>query len=283
MNIKLINTHLAINAYLQRIFFYFSSRKKRMLYVERQSGGECRRHALNAFFGGGVLSWGDIETHSVGFERFYNLPSTQKMRQDYDFFNADGSSLLTWIAQLLDHDHFFLVVPCGHIHKWMEYMKIKDLDHFLEDSRIMAFNSDHVFAMRKQHGVWYMLDSMNPSPYPHPVASMLRDPRLGMVVSLVPNQVAELAFRLEQNIVTFLNRFSKLHTETVATFLNQGTLGDVGEMLEIWSQTRLRMLAFLRSSTSRTSRVYNHVHQMHKYPNAKEDNKKLLTYSVVLS
>jgi hypothetical protein len=230
-----------------------------------------------------VLTWGDIEAHSVGFERFYNLPSTQKMRQDYDFFNADGSSLLTWIAQLLDNDHFFLVVPCGHIHTWMEYMKIKDLDDYLEDPRIMAFNSDHVFTMRKHSGAWYMLDSLNPAPYPHSIRSIQQDSRLGIVVSLVPNQVAELAFRLERNIGTFLNRFSKLHTETVATFLDQGTLGDAGEMLEIWSQTRLRMLAYLRSASSRTSRVYKHVRQMHRYPNAKEDNKKLLTYSVVLS
>jgi len=254
-----------------------------MLYVEKQSGGECRRHALNAFFGGPVINWGDIETHSKDFERFYNLPSTMQMKNDYDFFNSDGSSLLTWIAQKLDREKFFLVVPCGHIREWLNSMDIKDLDTFLNDPRLMVFHPDHVYAMRKHDNTWYMLDSLNPHPYAHSIDSVISDNRLGMILSLPPGKVVEVAFRLEQNIVNFLNRFPQLHTGTVSTFLDQGTLGDAGDMFENWSQTRLRMLAWLRQPKSRTARLYKHVHQIHLYPNAKEDNKQLLAYSVVFS
>ena len=35
------------------------------MYVERQVGNQCRRHALNAFFQGGVVQWGDIEIHAA--------------------------------------------------------------------------------------------------------------------------------------------------------------------------------------------------------------------------
>ena len=252
------------------------------MYVERQMGGQCRRHALNAFFGGALVNWGDIESYSKDFEQFYNLPTTNQMKNDYDFFNADGSSLLTWVAQTLDPDHFFLVVPCGHIQKWKDYMRIEDLDTILQPA-FMLFRPDHVYAMRKKDNTWYVLDSLNPRPYAQNLRTVTNDTNLGMVVSLNQDEVANAAFRLEQNISTFLNRFPGLHTETVKTFLEQGTLGDAGDMLEIWSQTRLRMLSFLRAATSTTSRVYRHVRTIHLYPDEKEENKKILAYSVLLS
>ena len=38
------------------------------MYVEAQVGNQCRRHALNAFMGGPIVQWGDIEGYAREFE-----------------------------------------------------------------------------------------------------------------------------------------------------------------------------------------------------------------------
>ena len=254
------------------------------MYVERQVGNQCRRHALNAFFQGGVVQWGDIENHAAVFEAFYHIPSTNHMRNDYDFFNADGSSLITWIGQKLLPERFFLVLPCGRVREWLEQLGVRDFDECVKDDpRIMVFNADHVFAMLRRRNQWYVLDSLSPTPYTYPIDRILTDAKQGIIVALSPPSVSEMAFHLEKNIVGFLNKFPGLHLHTVAKILSNGRLGDAHDTLENWVFMRLRMLAWLRGKTSRTNRLFRHVNLIENFKEKKDENDELLTYSVVFS
>ena len=254
------------------------------MYVERQMGNQCRRHALNAFFQGGILQWGDIEKHAVDFESFYNIPSTDRMKNDYDFFNADGSSLLTWVASALLPERFFLVLPCGNIKEWLETIGISSVDRCVDDDpRVMVFSADHVYTMIRKGTEWYVLDSLSPTPYVYPMERIVTDNSLGMIVSLSASTASQVAFQLEKNIATFLNKFSGLHSDTVQRILSNGRLGDAHDKLENWVFTRLRILAWLRGANSRTKRLFQHINQMDKFTHEKNQNKLLLSYGVVFS
>ena len=250
------------------------------MYVERQVGNQCRRHALNAYFGGAVLQWNDLEKYSKDFEKFYNLPSTNKMKNDYDYFNSDGSSLLTYIGEQILPERFFLVIPNGKITEWIESIGLS-LDNC--DDSILVFHSDHVYCIKRQQGKWFILDSLSPTPYQVPLQQILSDKRLGLVISFDKQVALQIAWNLEKNIVTFLNQFSDLHMHTVTRFLDQGTLGDAHDMLENWSMIRLRLLAFIRGKTSVSKRLFHHANLLHYYSNEKQENKKIITYIVIMS
>lgn len=255
------------------------------MYVEKQQGNMCRKHALNAFFGGAILQWGDVERHAENFEYFYNLPSTNNMKNDIDFFNSDGSSLLTWIADQIDPNYFYMVLPCGKVDQWLEELKYDSVEDLIEETpNVMVFNKDHVYSIKKKDHKWYVLDSLSPQPYAIPSLRQVSSERTnGMVVSLNRKTASQVAFNLEQNMQKFLNNFPNLHTETVSTFLNQGTIGDVHDTFENWALTRLRLLSWIRGRKSRTKKVFNHIQRRHLFPEEKKENKTLLTYGVVLS
>lgn len=250
------------------------------MYVERQVGKQCRRHALNAYFGGSILQWNDVEKYSKEFEKMYDLPSTNKMKNDYDYFNSDGSSLLTFIAEQILPERFFLVIPNGKITEWIESIGIS-LDKCSKS--ILVFHSEHVYRIKQNDNKWFVLDSLSPTPYQIPLQNILSDRRLGLVISFDKQVALQIAWNLEKNITTFLNKFSELHIHTVTRFLNQGTLGDAHDMLENWSLTRLRLLAFIRGKKSIAKRLFKHFNTLGRFKHEKEDNKKIITYIVIMS
>ena len=106
-----------------------------------------------------------------------------------------------------------------------------------------------------------------------------------MVVGLVPDAAAKVAWNLESRIVGFLNRFSGTHTQTAKELLAKDTLGNLEGNVENWVKTRLRMLGWLRGSKSRTHRLHRHVmREMRAFRDTdKVGNQALLAYATVLS
>ena len=80
-----------------------------------------------------------------------------------------------------------------------------------------------------------------------------------MVVGLVPEAAAKVAWSLEAKIFKFLNRFPGTHTQTARELLAKDALGDLGGNVENWVKTRLRALGWLRGSQSRSYRLHTHV------------------------
>lgn len=254
------------------------------MYVEAQVGNQCRRHALNAFMGGPIVQWGDIEGYARDFEAYYGLPDTDGMARDFDFFNADGSSLLTWAAGHLAPERFFVVLPFGRVQEWLHDFGASSVDDLVgDDPRAMVFRQDHVYAAKRQRGTWYTLDSLSPRPFPMDLDRHGKD--VGMVVGLVPDAAAKVAWNLESRIVGFLNRFSGTHTQTAKELLAKDTLGNLEGNVENWVKTRLRMLGWLRGSKSRTHRLHRHVmREMRAFRDTdKVGNQALLAYATVLS
>lgn len=254
------------------------------MYVEAQVGSQCRRHALNAYMGGPVVQWGDIEGFARDFEAYYGLPDTDGMSRDFDFFNADGSSLLTWAAGRLAPERFFVVLPFGRVQEWLDDFGASSVDDLVgDDPRAMVFRQDHVYAARRKDGDWYALDSLSPHPFRMNVNRPGRE--TGMVVGLVPEAAAKVAWSLEAKIFKFLNRFPGTHTQTARELLAKDALGDLGGNVENWVKTRLRALGWLRGSQSRSYRLHTHVAKVMRDYKGVDDagNQALLAYATVCS
>ena len=146
------------------------------------------------------------------------------MARDFDFFNADGSSLLTWAAGHLAPERFFVVLPFGRVQEWLDDFGASSVDDLVgADPRAMVFRQDHVYAAKRQRGTWYTLDSLSPRPFAMDLDRHGKD--VGMVVGLVPEAAAKVAWKLESRIMGFLNRFPGTHTQTAKDLLVKDALG----------------------------------------------------------
>ena len=235
-----------------------------MFYVERQVSKHCRKHALNAFFKKEMFTWETLEGLSRQFETKYHLPSTDRLRHDVDYFNADGSSLLTFACDAVDPSCFYLVVPKNQLSMLP--------DAFVQD-RLMVFNDRHVWAAIQNGTAWVQLDSLRPTPQ-HTLRPY--DARLvhGIVLRLCPPTALAYASMLKKNIDAATNGT----VDGIVKLIGDQLIGDVHPHLENWVYTRLRILAWVRGPHSRSQRVFSHAIDMGPLA-----NKKLIVYAAVMS
>lgn len=235
------------------------------MYVEAQVGNQCRKHSLNAFFGGNIFSWPQIKGLSNTFEQTYNLPTTHNLFNDVDYFNADGSSLLTWACDSYRPSLFYLVIPKNQFHLF---------NHAFISDRIMVFDDRHVWAaVRAADGGWFQLDSLHPTPWKTMRPYDKRTSR-GIIVYLNIKGAWAYSEELRKNIISVTG--GTVHgTET---YIGDRLVGDCHPYLENWIHTRLRILSWLRGGKSRATRLLHHIINM-----SAVENKKLIVYASVMA
>jgi len=228
------------------------------MYVESQVGNQCRRHALNNMFGGSVVEWDELANQATEFETYYHLPSTRNMQNDLDYFNADGSSLLTWVAEKKDvNNHMYVVLPRGRINEWVSDYGYKSLDEMAGEGKAMIFRDDHVYSIRKDGGQWYVLDSLSPYPQRTSLSSLEHNRTLGVIVPLP--EIDRVIWNLTRNIQRALHPFETSERKAVETIVSRG-IGDVHDKLEIWAFTRLRLLK--KQEEKKINNFHNNFHNI---------------------
>lgn len=230
------------------------------MYIEPQVGTQCRRHALNNMFGGPVVEWDELTTQATEFEAYYHLPSTRGMQNDLDYFNADGSSLLTWVAEQKDvNNYVHVVLPRGRINEWVSDYGYKSLDELAGEGKAMIFRDDHVYSIRKDGGQWYVLDSLSSYPQRTSLSILEHNRTLGAIVPLP--EIDRVIWKLTQNIQRALHPFETSERKAVETIVSQG-IGDVHDKLENWAFTRLRLLKKQEETNTNTpfhTRLHYHM------------------------
>ena len=242
-------------------------KETRQLYVEGQEGDQCRKHAINNHFGGPVLTWHELETQAAAFQQQYQLG---ERFQAIDYFNADGTSLLTYLAESLDADHLYVVLPLGHAETFADHLGV-DVAAL---PRCMVFHQGHVWACRNVQGQWYTLDSL--SPWPRAMNRFRMDAHQGMVVGLTVKAVHACLHRLKDHI----GRLTLGSVRRMEEFIGRDRLiGDAHPFLENWVCLRLRMLAWLRGRGSRTHRLWRH---WCNATSATADGKRMVLYAALM-
>lgn len=238
------------------------------MYVEGQDGDKCRKHAINNHFGGPVLQWHQLEAQAEAFQRQYQLG---ERFQAIDYFNADGTSLLTYLAEGLDTECLYLVLPLGQSETFATHLGL-DVASL---PRCMVFHHGHVWACRNVHGQWYTLDSL--SPWPRVMSRFRMDSHHGMVVGLSVKAVHTCLHRLKDNI----DRLTRGSVRLLEEFIGRDRLiGDAHPFLENWVCLRLRMLAWLRGRGSRTHRLWHH---WCNATSATTDGKRMVLFAALMT
>lgn len=131
--------------------------KRPNIYVQRQSGGNCRLHALNGYFGYEKITQPMWHTLVLEYDKMskYRYNSNTSTHQ-YDVINSGGQTIVSWV--LMIHGVYAKYIP-------QSFMKTQQIYEAVNNNKswVFMFNSDHIWGIRyyEPHQQWFKVDSMS--------------------------------------------------------------------------------------------------------------------------
>ena len=123
------------------------------IFYETQSGGLCRMHSLNAFFGHSKITAGDfqkwIAVYDTYLKKRFNISTSSAT---FDLTNSDQTNLVSFI--LKRHKVHARYYALNTVHG-------KTLDPEVEKAAfVFVYNAGHIWGIRKLNGKHHKVDSM---------------------------------------------------------------------------------------------------------------------------
>lgn len=149
------------------------------IYYQRQQGGLCRMHAINAFFGYEKLSSRQFykfikEYDSVLKLRFNVSISCEK----FDLVNSDQHTLVSYI--LKRHKIYARYYALNAVYgKPIDQETITQCKY----NFIFVYNQFHIWGMKQHQGQWYKVDSMS-GVRKYPLSNLYHEKNIGLIIPL---------------------------------------------------------------------------------------------------
>lgn len=128
------------------------------IYREQQQGGNCRKHAVNAYLSyrnHPILTMPQWQSHMNEFAKQWSHTGLDPT--SWDFFGPAQENIITHICHTLTNV-WSRVVPYSHIQK---YISTHDID-MADEHFIFVFSASHIWGVRYHKGSWWLVDSMRP-------------------------------------------------------------------------------------------------------------------------
>lgn len=124
------------------------------IFYERQSGGLCRMHALNAFFGRSKITPDTFQKYISEYDKYlrerFNVHTSSSL---FDLINSDQTNLVSFI--LKKHKIHVRYYALNTLHR-------KPLDPEISNAQfIFVYNFGHIWGVKKREGKHYKVDSLS--------------------------------------------------------------------------------------------------------------------------
>ena len=126
------------------------------IYYERQRGGLCKLHSINAYFGKHEIKDEEFVKYKKEYvdeykKKFNTIPSTDSD----DCINSDQTTVISYILKKYNiYTKFY-----GLNSLFKKDIKKNILD-ILEGEFFFIYNINHIYGIRKKNNVWYSVDSI---------------------------------------------------------------------------------------------------------------------------
>jgi len=136
------------------------------IYWQRQSGGLCRMHALNAFFGEERITPAQFSSLCKEFDK-YILAKGYRWCQvnKFDCIYSSQETVVSYIVGKYTKQ-YCLHLPIGKMPEYLKKRKTTLADLIGDDEFIFVYNLEHIWGMRyiagegTSAGSWYKVDSI---------------------------------------------------------------------------------------------------------------------------
>jgi hypothetical protein len=150
------------------------------IYYECQSGGLCRLHSLNAFFGECKISRKKFREYMIEYDKYlkerYNITTSCAK---FDLMNSDQTNLVAYV--LRQYKVYMRYYPLNSI--WN-----KPINECVRNANfIFVYNEGHIWGIRKKNGRYYKVDSLN-GVHPFNINSLRSQKNIGLMVPISPKK-----------------------------------------------------------------------------------------------
>jgi hypothetical protein len=144
------------------------------IYYETQSGGMCRMHSLNAYFGYDKISINDyhtwINTYDNYLKKRFNVCTSSTL---FDLTNSDQTNLVSFILkQYRIHTRYYSLNSI--------YGKSLNID-ISSASYVFVYNPDHIWGIKLFDNKYYKIDSLG-GVTPFNINNLTRIKNIGILV-----------------------------------------------------------------------------------------------------
>ena len=127
------------------------------IYYERQDGGLCCKHAINAFFGYCKVSTPQFELYQKEYDAKYNIKFNIKTScKLFDIVSSDQKNIVSYILQI--NKIYTRYYALNQLFK-------KNINDFiikiLTGEFFFIYNESHIYGVKYFNNNWYTIDSIN--------------------------------------------------------------------------------------------------------------------------
>ncbi len=132
-----------------------------MVYWEKQSGGLCRKHSINAYFGKEKYNVNQFNELCNNYDIFMNNKGYKNIKTKN--FDAIESNQFTVISYSLFLDNTYSVlIPFNNLNNFLKYHNNKTLEQYINSGdSVFVFNEGHIWLCKKDNNRWICIDSLN--------------------------------------------------------------------------------------------------------------------------
>jgi hypothetical protein len=132
------------------------------IYWERQSGGLCRKHSLNVYFGKNKISELDFNNYCNEYDEY--LRNTGRAYDNVinnDIIPSNQNTIISYIIEKIENKHC-IYIQLGGLKKYMVDYKYSGIIDLIKNSNcIFLFNEGHIYCLKYINKEWYKIDSLS--------------------------------------------------------------------------------------------------------------------------
>jgi hypothetical protein len=126
------------------------------IYWQQQSGGLCRMHSLNAYFGKEQISIQQFKKFRSEYDEEYRKKFNLTLSSaSFDVVMSDQNNVVSYILkQYKVYTRYYAL---------NQLMSVKSADSILQDLKgdfFFIYNENHIYGARRKSGKWYSVNSM---------------------------------------------------------------------------------------------------------------------------
>ena len=201
------------------------------IYYQRQSGGLCRMHSLNAYFGYEKISPGDFIKYQKEFDLYQKKFNTDISCKDFDIVASNQKNVVSFI--LKKHGVYSRYYHINNMFK----KNVNDMLSVLVGDFIFIYNENHIWGLRRWQNKWYNVDSMR-GVSPVNISNLLGRKNIGFIVPVNIKTEFYTNLRLIKNILGIRPAIQNIKTYLIQETKGGNILGDLeiplGICMDIW-------------------------------------------------
>lgn len=234
-----------------------------MVYYEKQRGGLCRLHSLNAYYGHQKLSDSDFsrlcQEYNQEIKKKYNLSVPC---QSYDIIPPDQSTIISYVLKKDKVGSIY--VPFNYLSRELKERN-QSLSNLLTDF-VFVYNQGHIWGIKDKK---YKVDSLS-GVSNFNINSLINNRNIGLIIPIDSKACEkELKYRISQVQNYLLKNSVNLEIKKIEKFLselviNGNILGDlevylgvISNLLEILEIRKDILDRYLEFSYKFTGNYYN--------------------------